>query len=70
MKSEAMLPHRAHSWMEKKGMLEGRGMMAAPGTGWQEANVPGFRESVLGQEELSCRHRARGRAGMKAQELC
>lgn len=29
------LPQHSHSWMEKKGMLEGCGMMAASGTVWQ-----------------------------------
>lgn len=33
MKFGAALSQHTHSWMEKKGMLEGCGMMAAPGPG-------------------------------------
>lgn len=32
MKFRAVLPHYTHSWMENQGMLEGLGMVAAPGT--------------------------------------
>lgn len=52
VKFRAALPQHTHSWMEKKGMLEGCGMMAALGTAWQEVNRLWLRESARKQEGL------------------
>ena len=59
VKFGAALHHHTHSWMEKKGMLEGSGMMAAPGTALQEVNGLRLRKSTWDQEELSKRQPAR-----------